>query len=136
MAEAQAVRFNDTLNMSEGIILDAMRCWRDAKDNGEAVQPCIYRTLTRHRLEILAPVFDSLMTICEAAMKRPIIAGKDGYRSDDETALIEMLVDPEDAQIYVGRIQENRILLYCALRSTRLMMEQAVAGLSTGSLRR
>ncbi|MDT0576483.1 hypothetical protein RM533_09810 [Croceicoccus sp. F390] len=135
MAEAHAVRFDDTLNTSEGIILDAMRCWRDAKDNGEAVQPCVYRTLARHRLEILAPVFDSLMTICEAAMKRSIIAGEDGYPSSDETALIDMLLDPEEGQIHVGRIQEDRILLNCALRSTRLMMEQAVTGVSTGRLR-
>ena len=125
MAEAHAVRFDEALDMPEGIILDVMRCWRDAKDHGEAVQPYIYETLARHRLEILVPVFDSLMTLCEAAMKRSIVAGEDGDRSVDETALIDMLVDPEDARIYIGRTQEDRILLNCALRSTRLMMEQA-----------
>ena len=130
MAEAHAVRFDEALDMPEGIILDVMRCWRDAKDHGEAVQPYISETLARHRLEILVPVFDSLMTLCEAAMKRSIVAGEDGDRSVDETALIDMLVDPEDARIYIGRTQEDRILLNCALRSTRLMMEQAVAGIS------
>ena len=132
MAEAHAVRFDEALDMPEGIILDVMRCWRDAKDHGEAVQPYIYETLARHRLEILVPGFDSLMTLCEAAMKRSFVAGEDGDRSVDETALIDMLVDPEDARIYIGCTQEDRILLNCALRSTRLMMEQAVAGISTG----
>ena len=81
MAEAHAVRFDEALDMPEGIILDVMRCWRDAKDHGEAVQPYIYETLARHRLEILVPVFDSLMTLCEAAMKRSFVAGEDGDRS-------------------------------------------------------
>ena len=78
---------------------------------------------------------DSPLARIEARVREKDFAGALTLVSkhlEDETALIDMLVDPEDARIYIGCTQEDRILLNCALRSTRLMMEQAVAGISTG----
>ena len=130
LSGGQKVRARDVLGIPESVVLDVMRCWQAARTGRVARQPCLYRTLARHRLEILAPVFDSLMTICETVMKRTLTVGVDRYPSVDETMLIDMLVDPGDARNYVSCPEERFTLLECALRSTRLMMEHALAGIS------
>jgi hypothetical protein len=86
-----------TFEISQRMIVEAIRWWEAAKKSGLARQPRLYQTLADYRLEILAPAFDSLMTIFEAAMKRPIIVGTDCYPSADESVLIGMLAEPGNA---------------------------------------
>lgn len=115
-----------TFEISQRMIVEAIRCWEAAKKSGLARQPRLYQTLADYRLEILAPAFDSLMTIFEAAMKRPIIVGTDCYPSADESVLIGMLVEPGNAENHFCRSEEELALLVCALRSIRLMIDCTV----------
>lgn len=122
----------EVLGIPQSVVLDVMRSWRAAREDRVTRLPCLYRALVRHRLEILTPSFDSLMTICEAAMKRAFIVGEGGKPSVDETILISMLVDPGDAKSHIVCSEERLTLLECALRSTRLMMVHALTRTSTG----
>lgn len=132
MAEANAARFDEALCIPQSVLLDSMRCWRAARESGAARKPCLYQTLAPYRLEILAPVFDSLMTIFETSLKPCISSGEDGHPSADENALLGMLIDPASAKSHIARPEEDLALLECALLSTRLMMEHASAGVSRG----
>ncbi|MEZ5656882.1 MAG: hypothetical protein R3E04_13560 [Sphingobium sp.] len=41
------------------LLVEAARCWRNARDTGQSVQPCLYKILAFHNCEMLAPVFEN-----------------------------------------------------------------------------
>ncbi|MEH3046844.1 hypothetical protein [Sphingomonas adhaesiva] len=103
----------------------AARCWRTARDGGAPVQQRLHAMLTRRGCGMLAPVFDSLMALCEAALGRRIAVGA-ATLSDDERLLIG-LVDgtlPRRACIACPRAQASA--LDCAICSTRIMIALAI----------
>ena len=57
------------------LLIKAARCWREARDSGKAVQPSLFILLSRHGHDMLAPVFDSLMTLAEAVSGKRIVVG-------------------------------------------------------------
>jgi hypothetical protein len=115
----------------DDVVLDAARCWRSARDEGRPAQPCLYEALAPHGLEMLAPVFDSLLAISEHCLERPLCTGCPLAPSADETLICRLLEDPS----HLDRIAQARGcprapgdltgVLVCALRSTRVMMAMA-----------
>ena len=78
-------------------LLAAFRCWRQARDSGDAVQASLFAVLSRQGYEILAPVFDSLLSLYEAVQGRRIVTGESDALSGDEIALLGLLAGPLDA---------------------------------------
>jgi hypothetical protein len=112
---------------SFGFLLDAVRCWRRAKDNGRAVQPSLYAVLSRDGQEMLAPVFDSLITMFEAALGRRLAVGPQGAVSPDERLLLSLLGQPARC---AGCLRCPRGVLETlenALSSTRIMIRLGAA---------
>lgn len=105
------------------ILVDAMRCWRQARDNEDIVQPCLSRTLAPHDCELMVPALESLCLFYEAALGRPISVGGAQELSDDETRLI-CLVAGEKLQTSVDCPDDAAHVLGCALCSVRAMLAQ------------
>ena len=114
-------------NAIPSMLIDAARCWRQARDAGNAVQPCLYRALGVHDGEMLAPVFDSLMTLCEAALGRPIAVGAASVFSDDERLLLDLLDGSKPRRACIDCSEAAGTALDCAICSTRIMMGLALS---------
>jgi hypothetical protein len=106
------------------ILIGAARCWRDARDNGQSVQPCLSRTLD-HDCTMLAPVLDSLCLFYEAALGRPMTVGEALTLSDDEHLLLGLMDGSKPRQCLTCP-QEVGATLVCALCSTRIMLALAL----------
>jgi len=115
------------------ILIDAARCWREARDNGESVQPCLSRTLDRHGCTMLAPVLDSLCLFYEAALGRPITVGQALALSDDEHLLLG-LMDGTKPRRCLDCPQGVATALDCALCSTRIMLALTIGRPATATL--
>jgi hypothetical protein len=107
--------------VSAAILIDAARCWREARDNGRRVQPCLARTLAGHDCAMLAPVLDSLIHFYESALGRPIVVGDALTLSEDEHLLLG-LVDGLHPHDCLGCTEARTRALDCALCSTRIML--------------
>jgi hypothetical protein len=104
------------------LILDAARSWRAARDAHEPVQPNLFEALRVHGCGMLAPVFDSLMTLCEAALGRRLSVGGGATISDDEHLLLGLLEVPSLLRFRIHCGEGPASALGCALRSTRIML--------------
>lgn len=111
----------------------AARCWRAARDEGEPVQQTLHAMLARHDCGMLAPVFDSLMTLCEAALGRPIAVGARKALSDDERLLVGLLDGSNPRRACIDCAEGPGHALDCALCSTRIMMAMTL-GLPAGAM--
>jgi len=109
--------------LPSSLVWDAMRCWRTALDDGAGVQPRLYRALASYECEMLAPVFDSLMNICEWASERPIVVGRGRPPSADERLLLDLLIEPKLAEKRLPCANEVAHVLRCALHSMRIMLK-------------
>jgi len=103
------------------ILIDAARCWRQARDSGQSVQPCLSRTLDPHDCTMLAPVLDSLCLFYEAALGRPMTVGEALALTDDEHLLLG-LVDGSKPRQCLTCPKSVGATLDCALCSTRIML--------------
>jgi hypothetical protein len=108
------------------MVRDAARCWRGARDENRSVMPCLTETLRISGNEMLAPVFASLLGICEAAFVRPLAVGSGPSLSEDETRLSAWLADGHGMKDS-GPPSDPNGLLATAIRSTRIML--AMVGL-------
>jgi hypothetical protein len=108
------------------VVLDAARCWRAARDAGPSVQPCLFATLRAHGAEMLAPVFDSLMSLYESALGRRLQVGEGAVVSEDEQLLLNLLGGSQRACTRLERNDGVAVALRCALCSTRIMMRHAL----------
>lgn len=107
------------------LILDVARCWREARDKGEPVQPCLFAALRSYDCDILAPVFDSLMMLCETALGRTLRVGTHDAVSDDEALLLDLLDGARHARACFECADGLVTTLDCALCSTRIMLRLA-----------
>jgi hypothetical protein len=73
------------------LLVDAARSWGRARQAGRPVQPCVFRTLCARDCGLAAPAVDSLMVLCEAALRRPLALGASTARSDDERLLVALV---------------------------------------------
>ncbi|MDR6145790.1 MULTISPECIES: hypothetical protein [unclassified Sphingomonas] len=104
-----------------GLLTAAARCWRYARDGGRPVQQALHRMLAPHRCEMLAPVFDSYLTLCEAALGRCIDVGECA-RSDDECLLLGLLDGSMRRRACIDCNKGAASALDCAICSTRIML--------------
>ncbi|MET4896911.1 hypothetical protein RN629_07010 [Sphingomonadaceae bacterium jetA1] len=110
----------DTIAPAE-ILVAAARCWRDACDEGEPIQPRLARILTDHGCAMLAPVLDSLYLFYESALGRRMAVGNARTRSEDEDQLVG-LVDGSRPRACLDCGRDAGRTLDCALCSTRIML--------------
>lgn len=103
------------------MLIDAARCWREARDTGQPIQPCLSRTLDAHDCTMLAPVLDSLCLFYEAALGRSMTVGEALTLSDDEHMLLG-LVDGSKMRRCLNCPKGAASALDCALCSTRIML--------------
>lgn len=106
---------------SATILIEAARCWREARDMGRAVQPSLYRLLTGLGCGMLAPVLDSLMTLWEWAVGRRFAPGS-GQISNDERLLLGLLDGSRSLHGGVDCEEGRALALRCAITSTRIML--------------
>jgi len=118
------------------IVVDAARCWREARDCRDPTQPRLFAKLTIHDCGILAPVLDSLMTLCEAALGRILRTGSGPGRSQDERLLLDLLTAPELVCKWTCVDREPLRAFGSALRSTNIMMRMALGHSLLGQRRR
>ncbi len=102
------------------MLIDAARCWRDARDSGQLAQPSLSRALAEHDCTLLAPVLDSLCLFYEAALGRPMAVGSTLALTADERLLLDLL-DGSHGQC-LGGPKHAATALDCALCSTRVML--------------
>jgi len=110
---------------SRVLVMAAARCWRVARDTGAPVQQCLHAVLAPLRCDMLAPVFDSLMTLCEAALGRSIRAGT-AAPSDDEALLLGLLDGSKRRSACIDCAAGPASALDCAICSTRIMIALAM----------
>ena len=108
-------------NAVSAILIDAARCWREARDDGLSVQPRLVRALDPHDCAMLAPVLDSLCMFYETALGRPMRAGVARDLSDDEHLLLG-LIDGSKPSRCLDCPSGVGTTLDCALCSTRIML--------------
>ena len=108
----------------DGTLVDAARCWRAARDLGQPVQPTLFRLLRRSG-DMLAPVFDSLLTLYEAALGRPVVVGQTGRWSPDEHRLVGLFNGSRRLRSTLACAEDAASALECAISSTRVMLGRA-----------
>ena len=109
-------------NACPSIIVEATRCWRKARDTGQAVQPSLYQMFVPHDCEMLAPVFDSLMSLCENALGRPVVIGSAMALSEDESMLLGLLDGSRQRCTCIDCLTEVAASLDCAITSTQILI--------------
>jgi len=112
------------------LVVTVARCWRAARDLGAPVQvqQRLHAMLAPLHCDMLAPVFDSLMTLCEATLGRKIAVGGAAL-SEDERLLLGLLDGSESRRAGIDCATGAASALDCAVRSTRLMLGLAFPGL-------
>jgi hypothetical protein len=107
-------------------LITAIRCWHKARDIGLAVQPCLYRSLAPEGYEMLAPVFDSLMTLYENALGRRVAIGEMAGLSSDENLLLAIFDGSRSRRACIDCPSGAGASLDCAICATRIMMGMAL----------
>lgn len=103
------------------LVIDAARCWREARNAGQSVQPRLFTALARDGHGILAPVLDSLMHLYELALCRPLQTGISHLLSGDEAMLLDLLFGSRRRQTSLPSRDAAGHMLDCAIESTRIM---------------
>lgn len=116
----------DDAHVSCRLVTAATRCWRAARDAGRPLQQALHTMLAPSDHGMLAPVFDSLLTLCEAALGRRFSVGGTEL-SDDEHLLLGLLDGSMGRRACIDCEGETASMLDCAICSTRIML-----GLVTG----
>lgn len=125
--------------LPDGIVIAAARCWRSARDAKRPVQPSLHAVLAPHGCEMLTPVFDSLMTLCECCFRRSLCTGCPLAPTADERMLCRLLADPSQLDLLVtcrggahsGGAME--LAFACALSSARVMIDLTLEPTRGGS---
>ena len=110
---------------SSQTLVDVARCWRAARDQGDPVQPSLFRLLAKRSGDMLAPVFDSLLTLYEAVLGRPVATGEAAMLSDDEACLLGLVEGLRPVHACIDCAEGAASALQCAICSTRIMIDLA-----------
>ena len=98
------------------------RGWRAARDRHACTQQKLHRLLAPHGAGMLAPVFDSLMTLFEAALGRAVAVGTAAALSADERMLIDLLDGSRPQRVCIDCPDGAARALHCSICSTRIML--------------
>lgn len=112
------------VSAAPAMLAAAARCWRDARDQGKPVQPCLTQVLADYDTMMLAPVMDSLMLFYEGALGRPLRVGEAEVLSADEELLVA-LIDGTAPRQCLNCVSDAATALNCAVCSTRIMLSMA-----------
>ncbi len=116
--------------VANSLIVDAARCWRQARDSGNPVQPALYRALMGYGCGILAPVIDSVLALYEACSGRRFRTAAPDYVgfSGDERRLLGLLRsgEREPAVFDASASPDLARVMRIALRSARIMLRLAL----------
>lgn len=112
--------------LRSSLITAVARCWRTARDERENAQKCLYALLRPAGLDVLAPVFDSLFSLCENALGRKIATGRRTVASADERLVLGMLDGSRPRRDCLRCDAGKASALDCAICSTRIMLTLAV----------
>lgn len=104
------------------LVAAAARCWRAARDRGAPVQQRLHAMLAGPGQEMLAPVFDSLIALCEAALGRRVVVGEAAALSGDEALLVGMLDGTREWEVAGECPAGTACALASAVRSARVML--------------
>lgn len=118
---------------SQTMIVDAARCWREARERHESLQPSLSGLLARHDCGMLTPVLDSLFLLYEAGLGRDVRSGTGEMLSDDEDLLLGLLDGSRARRACIDCTEGVASALDCAICSTRIML--AMIGRSVSSPR-
>lgn len=114
----------DILAVPADLITAAARCWRKARDESAPVQQRLYALLARYDRDMLAPVFASLMALCEAALGRRLRVGG-ATPSDDEHLVLGLIDGTLARRACIECAPGMGSALDCAICSLRIMMALA-----------
>lgn len=103
------------------LLIEAARCWREARDKRQPVQPRLFSLLSHYGHDMLAPVFDSLMTLSESVSGRRIATGVGPVLSEDELHLLDLVEQGADKPATEGLAAS----LNCAAASLRLLLRRS-----------
>lgn len=107
------------------LVTAAARCWRSARDAGEATQPQLHALLSERQCPMLAAAFDSLLNFYEQALDhRFAVGGVDGM-SEDEMLLADLLGTTGSMPRCLAARKGAATALDCALCSTRILLTLA-----------
>jgi len=112
----------------EAIIVDAVRCWRDAIDRQSPVLPTLFARLEANRAGFLAPAIAALLAVHEAWSGQRFQAGDRAASAltEDELRLLGLLENttppPTAIPLRPGLTGPLRI----ALRSTRILVRRVL----------
>jgi len=109
-------------SMMPAMLIEAARCWREARDTRRPVQPGLFALLSRHGHGMLAPVFDSLFALAEGVSGRRIVTGNGPTLSADEHRLIDLFEEAAPPSDGCGLA----VALNCGVRSLHILLAQAV----------
>ena len=98
------------------------RGWRLARNSGQSARQRLHSILAPRGLAMLAPAFESLMSLSEVALSRRLQVGGQGVFSDDEY-MLGVMVNDEFVPSTLRSDQGVRFApLFCAIRSIRLLL--------------
>lgn len=106
------------------LILDAIRCWRKARDDGHFPQPCLFRALAPHGADLIVPALHSVMTFYESHLRRPISVGDELTISDDESWLLASLIEVATEERSTAQHDCAALMLDCAIQSMRAILKR------------
>lgn len=106
------------------LILEAIRCWRKARDDGHCPQPCLFRALAPHDADFIVPAIDSVMAFYESYLGRAISVGDTITISDDESWLLASLIDVATEGRSTAQHDSTALMLECAIQSMRALLQR------------
>lgn len=112
----------DVRTAEADLLVEALRCWQQSREDRQEAQPSLYRLLHPKGLAMLAPAFDSLLSMYESALGRPVSVGKPGRPSTDESMLIALIEGQETGSACIDCADSAALSLDCALCSVRILL--------------
>lgn len=107
------------------MLIEVARCWSKALKSGTSAQPCLYRVLSPHNIQILAPVLDSLLRFYERALGRSLAVGSAANLTSDEAQLLGFMDGSIKRNAFIICSTEAASGLDRAISSARIMMHLA-----------
>lgn len=107
------------------LVTVAARCWRSARERGEATQPRLHALLSERQCPMLAAAFDSLLILYEQVLDHPFAVGGAGGLSEDEMLLANLLGVTGGVPRCLALGGGAATALDCALCSTRILLTLA-----------
>jgi hypothetical protein len=111
--------------LPEVLLREAARRWRGARNAGQPTQPALHAVLAPRGWEMMAPVIDSLMVLCECRMGQAPCSDCAEHPSSDEQLLCGLFDGEGDSVLERSAPAPIDAALRTAIVSARLMADAA-----------